>query len=137
MLTLSLIEPEMNGFGRYHAVTREFFRAKTVYFCQLNVRKRVPFHPGRSGNFHGDQTKPIALPLAHVCGVIKDMPPRVFPILFVCMQYLPIKNLLGTRYVDKPLPNIPYNAIWMRTFIVQSYYACTYTLQHFLDRFST
>ena len=46
MLTLSSIEPEMNGFGRYRAVTREFFHAKTAYFCQLNARKRVPFHPG-------------------------------------------------------------------------------------------
>ena len=46
MLTLSSIEPEMNGFGRYHAVTRELFHAKTAYFRQLNARKRVPFHPG-------------------------------------------------------------------------------------------
>ena len=46
MVTLSSIEPEMNGFGRYRVVTREFFHAKTVYFRQLNARKRIPFHPG-------------------------------------------------------------------------------------------
>ena len=46
MLTLSSIEPEMNGFGWYRAVTREFFHAKTAYFCQLNARKRIPFHSG-------------------------------------------------------------------------------------------
>ena len=46
MLTLSSIEPEMNGVGRYRAVTRELFHAKTAYFRQLNARKRVPFHPG-------------------------------------------------------------------------------------------
>ena len=46
MLTLSSIEPEMNGFGWYHAVTRELFHAKTMYFHQLNVCKHVPFHLG-------------------------------------------------------------------------------------------
>ena len=56
MLTLSSIEPEMNGVGRYRAVTRELFHAKTAYFRQLNARKRVPFHPGKqhsSGQLHG------------------------------------------------------------------------------------
>ena len=47
MLTLSSIEPEMNGLGQYRAVTRELFHAKTAYFSQLNARKRVPFHPGK------------------------------------------------------------------------------------------
>ena len=44
MLTLSLIKPEMNGFGRYRALIRELFYVKTTYFCQLNVHKCVPFH---------------------------------------------------------------------------------------------
>ena len=46
MFTLSSIKPEMNGFGRYRAVTCEFFHVKTAYFRQLNAHKRVPFHPG-------------------------------------------------------------------------------------------
>ena len=46
MLTSSSIEPEMNGLGRYHAVSRELFRTKTAYFCQLNTLKCVPFHLG-------------------------------------------------------------------------------------------
>ena len=46
MLTLSLIKPEMNGLGRYRAVTREVFYVKTACFCQLNVHKCVSFHLG-------------------------------------------------------------------------------------------
>ena len=46
MLTSSSIEPEMNGFGRYCAVTRELFHVKTTCFRQLHAHKRVPFHLG-------------------------------------------------------------------------------------------
>ena len=70
MMTLSSIEPEMNGFGRYHAVTRDFFHAKTVYFRQLNVHKCVPFHPGTVQQAIGNYS---TLYLAH-----QDMTPPTF-----------------------------------------------------------
>ena len=46
MLTSASIEPDVNGFGRYRAVTCKLFHAKTTDFHQLNVCKRVPFHLG-------------------------------------------------------------------------------------------
>ena len=54
MLTSSSIKPKVNGFGWYHAVTRELFHAKTVYFHHLNTCKRVPFHLGMDLSGDGD-----------------------------------------------------------------------------------
>ena len=62
MLTLSSIEPEMNGLGQYRAVTHELFHAKTAQFRQLNAHKRVPFHPGMVlciSNFLPDKPKNV------------------------------------------------------------------------------
>ena len=37
-LHVDSIEPETNGFGQYHAVTRKLFHAKSAYFRQLNAK---------------------------------------------------------------------------------------------------
>ena len=49
------------------------------------------------------------------------MPKRVFRREAIRLQSLPIKFFMGKCYVDDPLPNIAYAAIWMPTFIVWPY----------------
>ena len=52
------------------------------------------------------------------------------------LQFLPIKKITGAGgYVDDPLPNIVYMAIWMPACIVWLYYAPSSTVWWFSDLF--
>ena len=51
------------------------------------------------------------------------------------LQCLPIKNYGRAGYVDDPLPNIVYMAIWVPAYIVWLCYASSSTVWWFPDNF--